>query len=121
MKHVPLRTCVACRENKPKRELVRVVRVSPDRVEVDTGGKKNGRGAYLCPAQECWTKAERKRALNYALEMSVTQENWQLLWEYAVGLPEQKVMKRAEREAMSSATSGSMTPEAIEQVPGSAS
>ncbi|HCF99723.1 MAG TPA: DUF448 domain-containing protein, partial [Chloroflexi bacterium] len=49
-KHIPERSCVACRESKPKRELVRVVRISDQLIEVDLTGKKNGRGAYLCPA-----------------------------------------------------------------------
>jgi len=102
MKHVPLRTCVACRGSQPKRELVRVVRVSTDAVEVDRTGRKNGRGAYLCPAQECWHLAERKRALNHALEMTVSAADWKALWEYAQGLPEHKVMKRAERLAANS-------------------
>ena len=100
MKHVPLRTCVACRASRPKRELVRIVRVSPDLAEVDTTGKKNGRGSYLCPAQECWHLAEKKKSLNHALEMSVTADNWKSLWSYAEGLPETKVLKRAEREAL---------------------
>jgi predicted RNA-binding protein YlxR (DUF448 family) len=99
MKHVPIRTCVACRESKPKRELVRVVRISQELVEVDRTGRKNGRGAYLCPAQECWEQAQRKRSLNQALEMTVSPDNWTALLEYAEGLPEQKVLKRAERLA----------------------
>ena len=101
MKHVPLRTCVACRETKPKRELVRVVRVGPESVEVDRTGKKNGRGAYLCPAQQCWHLAEKKRSLNHALQITVSPEHWKALWEYADGLPEHKVLKRAEREQIS--------------------
>jgi predicted RNA-binding protein YlxR (DUF448 family) len=99
MKHAPLRTCVACRSNVPKRELVRIVRTSPDTVQVDRSGKLNGRGAYLCPAQECWRLAESKRSLNHALEMTVSAADWQALWEYAAGLPAQKVLKRAERTA----------------------
>lgn len=104
MKHVPLRTCVACRETKPKRELVRVVRVSPQSVEVDATGKKNGRGAYLCPAQECWHQAQKKRGLNHALDLTLTSDNWDLLWQYAEGLPEHKVLKRAERERLEQTT-----------------
>lgn len=103
MKHIPMRTCVACRNTKPKRELVRVVRVSPALVEVDRTGKKNGRGAYLCPAQECWHLAHTKHSLNHALEMKVTSENWALLWEYAAGLPDHKVLTRAEREHLARA------------------
>ncbi|HZU13041.1 MAG TPA: YlxR family protein [Chloroflexota bacterium] len=94
-KHVPLRSCVACRETKPKRELVRVVRVSDDRVEADRTGKKNGRGAYLCPAVECWELARKKRALNHALSMTVSPENWEELLTYARDtLPEKKVPPR---------------------------
>lgn len=91
-KHIPLRSCVACRETKPKRELVRVVRVTPERVEVDRTGKKNGRGAYFCPAVECFTQGQKKRALNHALEMTVSPENWEELLAYAREvLPERKV------------------------------
>jgi predicted RNA-binding protein YlxR (DUF448 family) len=104
MKHVPMRTCVACRANKPKRELVRVVRATPEAVVVDQTGKKNGRGAYLCPAQECWQLAEKKRSLNHALEMVVSPALWKTLWEYAAGLPEHKVLKRSEREQVNGAT-----------------
>ena len=80
--------------------MVRVVRVAPDLAEVDTSRKKNGRGSYLCPAQECWALAEKKKSLNHALEMTVSVDNWKSLWSYAQGLPEKKVLKRAEREAL---------------------
>ena len=94
-KHIPLRSCVACRDNKPKRELVRVVRVADDRVEVDRTGKKNGRGAYFCPAVECWELGQKRRALNHALSMTVTPENWEELLTYARdALPEKKVPTR---------------------------
>ncbi|MBV9281324.1 MAG: YlxR family protein [Chloroflexi bacterium] len=94
-KHIPQRTCVACRETKPKRELVRVVRVSDDRVEVDRTGKQNGRGAYFCPAQECWELGQKRKALNHALSMVVSPENWADLLEYArERLPEKKVPTR---------------------------
>ncbi len=45
---------MACRSVKAKREMIRLVRVSDERVEVDIGGRKAGRGAYLCPSPECW-------------------------------------------------------------------
>jgi uncharacterized protein len=94
-KHVPLRSCTACRETKPKRELIRVVRVSDDRVEIDRTGKKNGRGAYFCPAQECWELGRKKRALNHALEMTVSADNWEEMLAYArETLPEKKVPTR---------------------------
>ena len=94
-KHIPLRSCAACRENKPKRELVRVVRISDDRVEVDLTGKRNGRGAYFCPAQECWELGRKKRALNHAFEMTVSPGNWEELLAFArEALPEKKIPTR---------------------------
>jgi predicted RNA-binding protein YlxR (DUF448 family) len=94
-KHIPLRSCVACRENKPKRELVRVVRIADDRVEVDRTGKKNGRGAYFCPAVECWELGQKRKALNHALSMTVSTDNWSELFAYArEALPEHKVPTR---------------------------
>lgn len=94
-KHIPLRSCVACRETKPKRELVRVVRVAEDRVEVDRTGKRNGRGAYFCPAQECWELGQKRRALNHALTMTVSPDNWEELLAYArEALPETKIPTR---------------------------
>jgi uncharacterized protein len=94
-KHIPLRSCSACRESKPKRELVRVVRISDERVEVDRTGKKNGRGAYFCPAVECWELGRKKKALNHALSMTVSPEDWEELLTYARDtLPERKVPTR---------------------------
>jgi predicted RNA-binding protein YlxR (DUF448 family) len=74
---------------------VRVVRLSDERVEVDRTGKKNGRGAYFCPAVECWELGQKKKALNHALSMTVTPENWDELLTYARDtLPERKVATR---------------------------
>jgi predicted RNA-binding protein YlxR (DUF448 family) len=104
-KHVPVRSCVACRESKPKRELVRVVRVSDDLVEVDRTGKKNGRGAYFCPAQECWQFGQKRKALNHALSMTVSNDNWEELLAYArETLPEHKVPTRVPARAGMSGT-----------------
>jgi len=72
-KHVPQRTCVACRKVKPKRELVRLVRIADGSVEVDASGKKAGRGAYLCP--ECWETGIKGSQLEYTLRTTLTQNN----------------------------------------------
>ena len=74
-RHIPERTCVACRSLRPKREMVRVVRTADGAVEIDPTGKKSGRGAYLCRLAECWQLALRRRALDRALkaEMSVAE------------------------------------------------
>ena len=63
-----MRMCVACREMKPKKELVRVVRTPEGEIVADATGRKNGRGAYLCPVEGCLNKAIKTRALERALE-----------------------------------------------------
>lgn len=80
-KHIPQRTCVACGEVRPKRELVRLVRVSCG-VEVDPSGKKAGRGAYLCPMPACWQAGLRKGRLEYVLRTTLTEDNRQQLMKY---------------------------------------
>ena len=73
-KKLPLRQCVGCREMKPKRELVRVVRSPEGAVSLDFSGKAPGRGAYLCPDPECLKKAIRSKALSRSLETEIPQE-----------------------------------------------
>ncbi len=87
-KHIPQRTCVACRKVKAKRELIRVVRVSDDSVEVDSGGKKAGRGAYLCRTRECWQIGLKGNRLEHALRTTLTQDNREQLIRYGEGLGE---------------------------------
>jgi predicted RNA-binding protein YlxR (DUF448 family) len=84
--HIPQRTCVACGEVRPKRELVRLVRVSGGVVEVDPGGRKAGRGAYLCPAPDCWQTGIKEGRLEYALRTTLTEDNRARLIEYSQGL-----------------------------------
>jgi len=81
-KHIPQRTCVACREVKTKRELIRLVRISNGTVEVDPSGKKAGRGAYLCQSPECWEDGLKRGRLEYNLRTALTQENRQQLIRY---------------------------------------
>jgi hypothetical protein len=70
-------------------------------VEVDRTGKKNGRGAYFCPAQECWELGQKKKALNHAFKITVTPENWDELLRYArETLPEKKVPTRVPAQAV---------------------
>ncbi|MCP4542555.1 MAG: YlxR family protein [Chloroflexi bacterium] len=91
-KHVPQRMCIACRTARPKRELVRVVRlVSPDEEEtvvVDETGKRSGRGAYVCRQQACWEIALTRRQLEHALKVVIPAETATQLREYAGGLPQ---------------------------------
>ncbi len=68
-KHVPQRTCIACRRSDAKRGLIRVVRDAEGRVAVDAGGRRNGRGAYLCHELACWEVALKRRAIERALRV----------------------------------------------------
>lgn len=74
VKKVPMRMCVACREMKPKKELVRVVRTQEGQIVADETGRKNGRGAYLCKSEACLMKAFKTRALERALEQPLSEE-----------------------------------------------
>ena len=89
-RHIPQRTCIACRTVRGKREFVRVVRTPENHVQADPTGKKAGRGAYLCRQRECWDTALNSRGrLEQALklETSIDPEDLARLREYAATLP----------------------------------
>ncbi|MBI4284171.1 MAG: YlxR family protein [Chloroflexi bacterium] len=75
VKHVPQRTCLACRQIKAKQELIRLVRSSDECVEVDIDGKKRGRGTYLCPSPECWETGLKGGRLEHSLRIKLSQDN----------------------------------------------
>jgi predicted RNA-binding protein YlxR (DUF448 family) len=83
IRHVPQRTCLACRKVKPKQELVRLVRVTDSGIEVDAGGKKTGRGTYLCRLPECWEVGLKSGRLEHALKTVLTASDREQLGEYA--------------------------------------
>jgi len=87
-KHIPLRTCVACRQVRPKRELVRVVRPPEGGLMVDERGKAPGRGAYVCRQRACWCTALKPGRLEQALRTTVSEEEREALRQYAERLPE---------------------------------
>lgn len=74
-KHVPRRTCIACRTVHDKKDLIRLVCDEDGNVEPDTGGKKAGRGAYLCRSIECWEAGCSRNRLENALKTRFTTEN----------------------------------------------
>jgi uncharacterized protein len=86
-KHVPQRTCVACRETKPKRELMRVVLLAEGGIAVDETGKKNGRGAYLCKQRACWELAIKRGGLGRALRVALRPEDILMLEAFMASLP----------------------------------
>ncbi len=73
-KKVPMRQCTGCREMKPKRELIRVVRSPENEISLDFKGKAQGRGAYVCHSQDCLKKAIKSKALEKSLEVSIPEE-----------------------------------------------
>jgi predicted RNA-binding protein YlxR (DUF448 family) len=87
-KHVPQRTCIACRRTDPKRALVRLVRDGEGRVRIDATGKQAGRGAYLCHDPACWDQALRRRGLERALRVeALVGEDRAQLEQFAQALP----------------------------------
>ena len=78
-KKIPQRQCMGCRERKPKRELIRIVRGTDGNVSLDFGGKMNGRGAYICPNAECLKKVQKSKALDRSLETEIPAEVYQRL------------------------------------------
>ena len=78
-KKIPMRQCVGCREMKPKKELVRVVRSPEGEISLDFRGKAPGRGAYLCPQADCLKKAIKSKALDRGLNCQIPQEIYDLL------------------------------------------
>ena len=73
-KKIPQRQCMGCRERKGKKEMIRVVRCTDGNVQLDFGGKVNGRGAYICLNLECLKKARKSLALDRSLEVTIPEE-----------------------------------------------
>ena len=79
VKKIPLRQCLGCREMKPKKELLRVVRSAEGEISLDLRGKANGRGAYVCPDTACLKKAIKAKALSRAFDTEIPQEIYDAL------------------------------------------
>ncbi len=91
MKADPQRTCVSCREVGEKRGLVRLVRTPDGVVEVDTTGRKAGRGAYLCSKAECWDAGIDGGRLEHSLKVTMTRERRELLMQMGRELIKEKI------------------------------
>lgn len=79
MKHIPLRTCVVCRSQKQKSELVRIVKSKDGNVFVDGSGRAEGRGAYVCKCESCLTDALKKKSLNRVFKTQIPQKTYDAL------------------------------------------
>lgn len=87
-KHVPQRTCIACRDKEAKRTLTRIVRTPVGDVEIDPTGKRNGRGAYLCSQASCWHRALTTPLLGRALKVELDDVSRSALQTFANSLPD---------------------------------
>ena len=78
-KKIPMRQCLGCREMKPKKELIRVVRSPEGAVSLDFKGKLPGRGAYVCPDPACLTRVRKSKALERAFACALPPQVYEAL------------------------------------------
>ena len=78
-KKIPMRQCVGCRELKNKKEMIRVIRTSEQEFVLDATGKKNGRGAYICPNRECLSQAIKSKGLERSFKQAIPKEVYESL------------------------------------------
>ena len=80
-KKVPMRQCTGCREMKNKREMIRVIRTAENEICIDATGRKNGRGANICPNMDCLKTAMKNRGLERSLKTAIPESVYQQLEE----------------------------------------
>ncbi len=73
-KKLPMRQCIGCGELRVKKELIRVIKTPEDEIVIDATGKKNGRGAYICPNSQCLNKAIKSKGLERSFKTSIPKE-----------------------------------------------
>lgn len=79
IRKIPMRQCTGCGEMKSKKELIRVIKTPEDDILIDTTGKKNGRGAYLCCSLDCFHKAVSRKALERSLKVTIPTQIYETL------------------------------------------
>lgn len=79
VKKIPQRQCIGCGEAKNKKELIRVLKSTDGSISIDATGRKNGRGAYLCPSMECFRKAVKGKGLERSFKMAIPKEIYESL------------------------------------------
>lgn len=82
VKKIPMRRCVGCGEQKPKKELLRIVALPTGEIEVDRTGKKSGRGVYICDNAECFAKAFDSHGLERSLKRPVSRDVYTALKDF---------------------------------------
>ena len=83
-KKIPMRQCVGCHEMKAKRDMIRVIKTAPTEegeteIILDATGRKNGRGAYICPNRECLAMAIKNKGLERSFKMSIPKDVYETL------------------------------------------
>ena len=90
VKKVPQRQCIGCGEMKKKKEMVRILKTPEGEFVVDATGRKNGRGAYICPSMACFEKAVKSRGLERSFKMAIPKEVYESLKKEMEQIDEQK-------------------------------
>ncbi len=78
-KKVPMRQCVGCAQMKSKKELLRIIKTPQEEIILDTTGRKNGRGAYICASMDCLKNAQKRRGLERSLKVAIPTEVYETL------------------------------------------
>ena len=78
-KKIPMRQCIGCGEMKPKKEMLRIIKTAEEEILLDTTGRKNGRGAYICPNSECLKKAVKGKGLERSFKMPIPKDVYEML------------------------------------------
>ena len=76
---MPVRMCVGCQEMKNKKEMIRVIKTPEGTFMLDATGKKNGRGAYVCPSEECLQRARKNKGLERSFKQAIPAEVYESL------------------------------------------
>ena len=84
-KYVPLRRCMACNEEKEKKDLIRIVRSKEGVLDIDLTGKKNGRGAYICKREDCLNKVIKTKRLERVLETKIDEDFYESIRGVIIG------------------------------------
>ena len=79
VKKIPLRQCIGCGEMKSKKQINTLIKTAEGEILLDATGRKNGRGAYLCPSMECFKKAVKGRGLERSFKMAIPREVYETL------------------------------------------
>lgn len=78
-KKIPQRQCIGCGEMKNKKEMIRILKTPEGEFTLDATGRKNGRGAYLCPSMECLKKAVKNKGLERSFKMAIPRDVYETL------------------------------------------